>query len=335
MALLTDVRDISRIGYGFMASKALFAALDLDLFTRLARTPASFETLSADTGVARPRLLALLTACRGLGLIGVDGDGRFIAAPAAVEYLSKSSPRYYGDYFRLQVDRQLYPMWDELVPAMHGAPVRPFYDRMTDPAEARDFSVAQHVGSMGPASMLARRVDASGWRRLLDVAGGTGAFSITLCGRAPGLTATILDFPGVCDVAAGYVEDAGLAARIGFVRGDARSTPWPGGHDAVLMSYLLSAVPERDLAPLLARAFGALEPGGTLVLHDFMTADDRSGPALAALWLLGSAVTDPEAPSLTAALLTDLCSQAGFVDAEAFDLVPGITRALVARKPEA
>ena len=66
-APLDNVRDISRIAYGFMASKVLFTALDLDLFGWLAAGPKSADGLAADTGLLPTRLEILLTACVGLG----------------------------------------------------------------------------------------------------------------------------------------------------------------------------------------------------------------------------------------------------------------------------
>ncbi len=335
MELLKDVRDVSRIGYGFMASKALFAALDLDLFSVFARGPATLDETAAAVGIPAKRLRTLLTAVRALGLVGTDPEGRFINSPAAANFLAKSSPHYYGDYFRFQIDRQVYPHMTDLLPAIHGRAARPFYELTVDPDEARHFSVAQHVGSLGPAHLLSRRLGAVTWRRLLDVAGGTGAFSITLCHRNPALSATILDFPKVCDVAASYLAEAGLPDRIALLRGDARTTDWPDNQDAVIMSYLLSAVAATDLAPLLSRAYASLGPGGTLILHDFMVTDDLAGPASAALWLLFNVVSDPDAPQLTPGMLIGAARAAGFVEVEEFELLPGITRAVVARRAPA
>jgi SAM-dependent methyltransferase len=335
MELLNDVRDLSRIGYGFMASKALFAALDLDLFTLLARQPSTLEDLASAAGIPAKRLQTLTTTLRALGLVGVGPDGRFFNSPAAASFLSKSSPNYYGDYFRFQIDRQVYPHLTGLLPAMHGLAGPPFYGLAVDPEEARHFSVAQHVGSMGPAHLLSRRLGAVPWRRLLDVAGGTGAFAITLCRRNPSLTATILDFPKVCDVAAGYLAEAGLTDRIALLRGDARATDWPANQDAVIMSYLLSAVAEADLAPLLRRAHASLAPGGTLIVHDFMVTDDHAGPVSAALWLLFNVVSDPDAPQLSPGMVIEAARAAGFGDGEEFELLPGITRVVMARKAPA
>ena len=48
---MTDERQISRIAYGFMGSKALFGALDLGLFDILAAEPMTPDQLSEKTGV--------------------------------------------------------------------------------------------------------------------------------------------------------------------------------------------------------------------------------------------------------------------------------------------
>lgn len=333
MELLKDVRQLSSIGYGFMASKAMFAALDLDLFTSLALHPMQLDDLALDKAVPASRLQTLMSALCALGLVGRDNDGAYRNSPAADAYLNSASPSYYGDYFRFQIDRQIYPHFGHLLPAMRGTPGPRFYELAVDPEETRRFSVAQHVGSLGPAHILTRRLGSVPWRNVLDVAGGTGAFSITLCRANSEMRATILDYPNVCDVASAYVEEAGLSDRVAMVPGDARATEWPAGQDAVIMSYLLSAVSRDDICDLLIRAFEALLPGGTLVLHDFMVNDDLDGPTSAALWLLFNVISDPDAPQLHPRLLSSAAIDAGFVDPQEFELLPGITRVVTARKP--
>jgi len=328
---ITDVREISRIGYGFMASQALFAALDLDVFGRLADSPKTLATLAGETGVASHRLVALLSACVGLGLLGLEDD-RYVNAPAAATYLVRSAPMYFGDYFRFQISRQVYPTLRHLDMALAGERVD-FYGKMQDPEEARQFSIAQHSGSLGPAHVVAGLVDLAGCRTLLDVGGGSGAFSIALCRRHPELRATIVDFPSVRPTAEEMVGHAGLSDRIRFVEGDALVSPWPTGQDAVLMSYLLSAVAARRVGELLERARRSLGPGGRLMLHDFMLDDDRTGPAVAALWLLNAVTIDPDVASLTPGWLTERVVAAGFEGPDLRHVIGGITRLLLARAP--
>ena len=330
MEPITDVRDISRIGYGFMASRALFAALDADVFGQLAAGPRTLDELARDLGLAPARLRALLTACVALGLLSHDGQ-RYANAPASATYLVRSSPAYFGDYFRFQVSRQIYPTLMHLDAALRGERVD-FYSQLRDPEEARAFTVAQHSGSLGPAHVVAKLVDLAGAARLLDVAGGSGAFSIVLCERTPGLAATIIDFPSVAAVGRGLVRERGLADRITFVEGDARELAWPADNDVVLMSYLLSAVSEASVAILLAKAVKALRPGGRLLVHDFMVDDDHAGPPLAALWLLNAVTIDADVAALTPAWLTESARSAGFEDCRVTPVVPGTTRLLSARR---
>ena len=118
MEPLTDVRDISRIAYGFIASKALFAALELDLFSRLLE-PKSIDALARESGIPARRVKTLLATLTALGLIVRDGD-RFHNSPASERYLTRGSPAYFGEYYRLQVNRQLYPALEHLDAGLAG-----------------------------------------------------------------------------------------------------------------------------------------------------------------------------------------------------------------------
>ena len=332
-APLDDVRQISKLAYGFMAAKALFAALDLDVFSRLADGPKDLDKLAAEVGITPPRLLTLLTACTSLGLLVKLGD-RYVNAPASQDYLVRSAPRYFGDYYRFQIDRQVYPAFERLGDALRGERAT-FYSLTQTETEADYFSRAQHSGSLGPAAVVAKLVDLSGCRQLLDVAGGSGAFSMTFCRRYPELRATILDFPAVRPVADRFLREAKLEHRIAYVAGNALDTPWPDGQDVVLISYLLSAVSTGALQALLSRAFDALVPGGQLLLHDFMVDDDRTGPTTAALWLLCGLLNDPDAALLTPGVLSELVVTAGFGAIQVHEVIPTITRLVTATKPRA
>jgi 2-hydroxy-4-(methylsulfanyl)butanoate S-methyltransferase len=328
---IDDVREISRIAYGFMGSKALFAALDLDLFGRLSNGPRSLEELARETAIEPGRLGKVLTACVSLGLVEKRDGDRYANAPASQAYLVRSAPAYFGDYYRFQIDRQIYPLFEHLGGALRGDR-KEFYRLMEDPTEAEYFSRAQHSGSLGPAHVAAKLVDLGGCRRLLDVGGGTGAFSIALCRRYPELTATILDFPTVRLVAERYVREGGLEARISFIPGSALEVQWPDGQDVVLMSYLVSAVAEKNVGPLFDRAVRALVPGGRLLVHDFMVEDDGRGPLSAALWLLSSTIMDPDSVALTPGWLSDRIAARGFTRERVQDVIPGITKLLFARR---
>jgi cyclopropane fatty-acyl-phospholipid synthase-like methyltransferase len=186
---------------------------------------------------------------------------------------------------------------------------------------------------MGPALMLAKNFELGNAKTLLDVGGGSGAFSIALCRRNPDLNATVLDFPNVIDVAKRFVAEAQLEERIRFISAEAVDAAWPGEQDVVLMSYLLSAVAEPSIPILFTKAWEALRPGGRLLIHDFMLNDNESGPALAALWFLQYLSGRIDGVSFSAAKLAALLEQQGYEAISDQIVIPEITKLVVCTKP--
>ncbi len=326
---IEDVKDISAITYGFMASKALFAALEFDLFTHIAQGADSTFAMAKVTGIAENRLVTLLAALKSLGLIS-EADGRLVNAPATARYLVAGAPGDFRDYVRLVNGEFVYESFRHLSAALRGQRIFPdkgFYEGMIYDAGigGERFSSAQHTGSLGPARLMAKRLPLKDRHRFLDVGGGSGAYSIAFCVANPRLEATILDFPETVDTAKRYAEQAGLAERIRHVAGNAIKIDWPTEHDVVLMSYVWSAVGEADIAVLAKRAADALPPGGLALVHDFMVDDAGDGPPFAAWYLLGSMFDNPTGVRLTPGYVERVLRDAGLQIEGTETMLPGIT----------
>lgn len=336
MPVLTTADEVSDIAFGFMGSKALFAALHVDLFSHLSDSPLSLDEAAGATGLAPERARTLLTALTSLGLVSEE-EGRFANAPAADAFLVKGARYDFSDYLRHQVDRQMYRLMDQIVPALENrlppGAIASYRDWFSDPEQARLYSESQHAGSLGPARSLARDLDLTTARRMLDVGGGTGAFSITLCAANPALSATIIDFPNVATVGRERIAEAGLEHRIAYAGEDALDGAWPGEQDVVLMSYLFSGVPDHAHDGLLANAYGALVPGGRVLVHDFILSEDRQGPRNTALWQLQHTAFTPKARSLDAAWLSAALDRAGFSAIRCREMIPGMTMLVEAERP--
>ena len=335
MKLTTEADQISEIAFGFMGSKALFAALELEVFTHLADGPLTAGALAAKANAHEDRMTTLLTALAGLGLVAVTPEG-FGNSPAAEAFLVKGAKYDFGDYLRLQVGQQMYPLLDQIEGVMKGDmsedDVKSYAQWFSDPEEARLYSESQHAGSLGPARQMARSLDLGGARHLLDVGGGTGAFAITLCAANPDLTATIVEFPNVAALGREYVDKAGLSDRVSYVEGNALETAWPEGQDIVLMSYLFSGVPGETHGGLISQAHKVLEPGGQVLIHDFVVDERRTGPKLAALWQLQHTAFTPEARSLDDGWLAETLTDAGFSDVSVAPMIPEMTMLARGRK---
>ena len=338
MKPIEDVRDISALTYGFIASKALFAAVELDLFTKIARGADTLSKIAAATGVAANRARTLLTTLKTVGLITEQGD-RFGNAPATAAYLVAGAPGDFRDYIRVVKGGFLYEGLRHLDKSMRGEPVFPdkgFYEGIVyseggvgGPA----FSSAQHAGSLGPARLMARRVDLAGAAKFLDVGGGSGAYTLAFLKQNPKLRATILDFPETIQTARRYASEAGMSDRVIHVEGNAITTAWPGEQDVVLMSYVWSAVGGNDIPTLARRAFTSLRPGGLVLIHDFMVDDSHEGPDFAAWYLLAAMLDNPQAECLTPGFVEAALSEAGFVIDGTATMLDEITQLTRARRP--
>jgi hypothetical protein len=332
---IEKVQEISAITYGFMASKALFAALEFDLFTHIARGADSMGALVQATRIPENRLQTLLAALKSLGLVSEAGD-RFANAPATSRYLVAGAPGDFRDYVRFVNGAFQYEAFRHLDGALRGNRIFPdkgtYEGLVYETGIGEQFSSAQHSGSLGPARLMAKRVNLNGRTRLLDVGGGSGAYSLAFCAANPRLSATILDFPQTVDTAKRYAREAGFTERIAHVAGNAITTDWPSGHDVVLMSYVWSAVGANDILELAKRAVAALPPSGLVLVHDFMVDDAREGPPFAAWYLLGGVFDNPTAVCLTPAYVEEILRKTGFEVERTEVMIPGITMLTKASK---
>ena len=228
--VVNSAEEISRIAFGFMASKALFAGLHINVFTHLADGPKTCREISDKSSVPENRITTLMTALYSIGLVDWE-DERYSNSPGAEAFLSQTSKYDFGDYLRYQIDQQMYPFLQQLNEVLDGslAPdaVDSYQHWMSDPAQAELYSNAQHAGSLGPGRTIARMVDLTGARELLDVGGGTGAMTIRLLEANPDLSSTIIDFPNVSEIGWRFITEANLVDRVRYIPSNALTAEWP------------------------------------------------------------------------------------------------------------
>ena len=337
MKQVKKAEEISNIAFGFMASKALFVALHCNLFSLISKKQLSSIEIAELAKVPENRISTICTALTSIGLL-IRENGKYKNSIGAKKYLVSGSKYDFGDYLRLQIDRQMYGFMQQLegvvTNKMKKDDIDSYAKWMENEKEANLYSESQHAGSLGPGLTLSRMIDFSKVNTLLDVAGGTGGFAIRLCEQYPNLNITIIDFPNVIKLGIEKVLDAGLSDRISFMGCDALEYKWPRRKfDAVLMSYLYNGVPGDEIPKLANKAFKVIKPGGIYIVHDFMVEDDRNGPHLAALWQLQHLAFTPTAKSITPSWVTKVMKDAGFSKINNNILIPGMTKIVWGKKP--
>lgn len=267
---------LMQVATAHRASMALFTASDLDVFTLLADGPQSATALANRLGVTHVESLRLvLEMCTQSGLLERDGEHLFRNSATAETFLVRGRAAYIGA--GLQYAADLYPVWGRLTDLVRTgrAPLVPETILGDDAAKTRHFVMAMYQRAQGIGSVLPAVVNLSGCRRLLDVGGGPGAYSMKLIDATPGLSATILDLPGVLAVTREIVAEAGYADRIQLTSGDYLTTDFGSGFDAVLLSGMMHRETDDDCRLLLRKAAAALAPGGRIIVSDVFFDDDH------------------------------------------------------------
>lgn len=278
-----DPGPLMAMATSYWSSQALFAALELDVFARLAGEPMSAGKLAATIGAAPHATRLLLNALVGLGLIERDGEDYANGAATGV-FLVPGSPAYLGN--ALGYARDMYAAWAELPAAVRDdAPVVPAASYLgEDPQLTRRFVYGMHARAMGVGQALVEMVDLSGRQRMLDVGGGPGTYSALFTRRYPGLSSQVLELPAVAAMAGEILAGMGAGDHVSLIPGSYDDTPFPEGNDVVLISGVLHREREAGARALLERARDALEPGGLLVVSDVFTDAGGAEPVFAALF---------------------------------------------------
>ena len=276
--------DVDNVAYGFMASQALFTGLETGVFDAIAASPnGSLDLAGLQDAVksTAPRLQTLLTSLVAIKCLRRDAAGAYTLSPNTARFLVLDAKHYYGDYLRYQMGRQFYHRMGALPDVMLTGEAPSYASWFSDPETAKTYTQAQHNGSMATAKyLIKKKLQLDGAKTMLDVGGGSGAFSYVFTDATPELTSTVLELPEVCRTGEGIKEtmSPSVQERVKFVELDATSPDWPvndTAFDVVLMSYISGSVPEAIIQKLYANAFKALKPGGRLLVCPFPPTSTR------------------------------------------------------------
>jgi ubiquinone/menaquinone biosynthesis C-methylase UbiE len=190
------------------------------------------------------------------------------------------------------------------------------------PGELRAFILGMDDIGRSSAQSILEHYDMSSHNSMLDVGGGPGSYSLAFAQANPRLRVTVFDLPQVLEITREQIAKTGLSDRVGTCPGDMTEDPLPGGHDFVLLSNIIHSFgPEANRA-IIRKCFDALLPGGTLMVKDFLVADDRSGPPFGLVFALHMLVHTEEGDCYTSAEVAEWTTEAGFNEGHLVDITP-------------
>ncbi|MBK02844.1 MAG: hypothetical protein CL464_10375 [Acidimicrobiaceae bacterium] len=326
-----DTTRLQEMARAYTTSAVLYTALDVSLFTHVSNG-ANTEAALVEATQLRPVDVDRLVSC-ALSLDLLDWEDDHLVNTADVDaYLVEGKGRYAGAW--MMFTRADVGGWFNMTQKMrepHSSKLGMYQELTVE--SARKYHQATSSIGFGAARRFVKTVDLSERRHLLDLGGGSGAYSITAAERFEGLKATVLDLPPVVVATQEYIADAGVEDRVATLGADFTVGEFPSPVDVVVMASNLPIYDSEIIGGVVARAFRALEAGGEMHLIGEMLNDDRRGPVDAAMWGMNELICGSEGRAHTRAECQSYFASAGFVDIEVIDFVPGILVRCVGRKP--
>ena len=281
MGGIRTLEDMMRSIRSYQESRVFLTALELDVFTAVgegAEPSQVAAAIGADTR-ATEMLLNVLTSLGALEKI----KGIFSCTAESIAF----GPVRAG----LMHTVHLWETWSTLTACVKAGTTqrRPGVEAH-DESWTEAFIEAMHTRAKATAAQVVQVVGTEGVRRMLDVGGGPGTFSIAFAQAGMDLHADVLDLGPVLPMAQRNIQEAGLSDRVMVRVGDLRTDAFGEGYDLVLVSAICHMLDEDENRDLLRRCSKALAPGGRIVIREFVLDPDRAGPAFAALFALNMLV---------------------------------------------
>jgi hypothetical protein len=310
--------NIMQVGTGFLASKTLLSAIEMELFTALAQRPGDLTDIRGRLGLHPRAAHDFLDALVALGFLE-RRDGTYRNTPETDLFLDKRKPEYMGGMLEMANSR-LYGFWGNLTEGLRtgdpqneakagGAPL--FEALYSDPARLKGFLKAMTGLSRAANIGIAREFPWQGYQSFVDVGTAQGDTAVQVAKAHPHLSGTGFDLPQVGPIFDEYVAENGLAARVRFEGGSFFDRDLPQA-DVVTMGHILHDWDLDEKKMLIKKAYDALPAGGAFVIYEALIDDDRSKNAFGLLMSLNMLIETPGGFDYTGADCQGWLKEAGF-----------------------
>ena len=318
---------ILETGFAFWGSKTLLSAVEMGVFTELAKGPESFEKLRGRLGLHLRSARDFLDALVALGFLTREGD-RYANTPETDLFLDRKKPSYIGGFLEMANNR-LYPFWAHLTEGLRtGMPQNElrtggpglFEVLYADPARLKEFLRAMTGVSRGAILAMAQAFPWKDHRTFVDVGAAQGDLVAQIALAHPHLTGVGFDLPEVEPIFEEYVQGLGLSSRVTFQPGDFFKDDIPKA-DVVVMGHILHDWDLPTKRMLVQKAYDALPEGGAYIVYESIIDDERSKNAFGLLMSLNMLIETPGGYDFTGADCTAWMKEAGFRSTRVVPLV--------------
>ena len=317
-----DPSKIMQVGLGYWGSKCLLSAVELGLFTELARQPMTGKQIETKLELHPRATYDFLDALLAMGFLQRDGDGAdsvYRNTDETQAFLDRESPGYVGGILEMSNARQ-FAIWNDLTEGLRtGKPQNEvkhtgkqiFETLYADPVQLEGFMNAMRGISMGNFHAFVQKFDFSPYKTMCDAGGATAQLSIICAQHNPHLSFTSFDLPVVAPIAQKNIDAAGLSERIKTAEGSFFEDPLPKA-DLITMGLILHDWNLEKKMHLIRSAYDALPPGGAFAVIESLIDDARRENVFGLLMSLTMLLEFGDAFDYSGADFGGWCREVGF-----------------------
>jgi hypothetical protein len=301
-------QEIIRMSGIYWRTCVLHAGVKLDIFSAISDKRLTAGEISGRIKGDERGVGMLLNALTALKLLEKTGS-HYANTDAGKRWLTRDSSDYLG--YIIMHHHHLMESWSHLPDAvLTGKPNR---TRSSFGNEERRESFL--MGMYNLASRIApgivAAIDLEGRKRLLDLGGGPGTYAIYFCLKNPDLTATVYDMPTTRPFAEKTITSFGLSKCISFMEGDYLTDDIRGTYDVALLSHILHGEGLDDCRMIIGKAASSLEPGGIIIIHEFILDNSMDSPLQPALFSLNMLLGTEGGQSYSEGQISEMLKDAG------------------------
>jgi hypothetical protein len=323
----TTPDKILQVGLGFWASKTLLSAIEMELFTELAKHPEDLKTLQGRLGLHPRSARDFLDALVALGFLGRT-NGKYHNTTETDVFLDKHKPSYIGGILEM-ANHRLYPHWAHLTEALRtgehqseskGGGGGEFEALYADPARLKEFLRAMSGISRGANMTIARQFPWACFKTYVDVGTAQGDLAVQIALTNPHLQGIGFDLPEVGPIFEEYVQQNKLSQRLTFKGGSFFTDALPEA-DVVLLGHILHDWNLEQKKMLLKKSYTALPLGGAVIVYESIIDDDRSKNAFGLMMSLNMLIETQGGFDYTGADCISWMKEVGFRETRVEHLV--------------
>src|SRR5271157_5090554 len=271
---------------GFMPSRCILTALEIDIFTAVG-DGANAEQIGMRIHVNARSVGILLNVLVALGLLTKSDDEYKNTTESARYFVQGAKDNHRNGLLHTA---NIWHRWSTLTDAVRSGTRMPIASAGTSEWTA-NFIAGMQRNARERAPLVVKALGTAGVRRVLDLGGGSGAYSIAFAKASPDVKCEIVDLPEVVPLTSEYVSKAGVSAQVSIRAGDMLQDNFGSGYDIILLNAICHMFSAEQNMDIFCRARQALAPNGRLAVQDFILNPDKTGPQHAALFSLNMLVS--------------------------------------------